>query len=170
MAAYRFGIVVECSELRLADRTMEWRSRSPRIRARARSRRAAWRRGSRHASSQRPRASAAGRGWRNALAIGRLRGGRQRLELGRFAPVVQKILDRGAFSDRNLFRQFASAARRLDFRSSFVGKIGGLLKIEPRADRAAIFIVRGDGAVDRQSRVPWRKRHAMTADADAPLT
>jgi hypothetical protein len=70
-----------------------------------------------------------------------LRGGRQRLELGRFAPVVQEILDSGALPDRNLFWQFASAARRLDFRFSFVGEIGGLLKIEPRADRAAIFIV-----------------------------
>ena len=77
----------------------------------------------------------------DTLAVGRLRGGRQCLELGRFAPVVQKILNRGTLSDSNLLRQFASAARRLDFRSSFVGKIGGLLKVEPCPDRAALFIV-----------------------------
>ena len=53
----------------------------------------------------------------------------------------RRILDRGTLPDRNLFWQFASAARRFDFRSSFVGKIGSLLKIEPPADRAAIIIV-----------------------------
>jgi hypothetical protein len=70
-----------------------------------------------------------------------LRGGRQRLELSRFAPVVEKILDRGTLPDRNLFRQLASAACRIDFRSPSVGKIGGLLKIELRTDRAALVIM-----------------------------
>src|SRR5713226_5230077 len=141
MAAYRFGIVVERSELRLTDRG--WRGGRDRLE---------FARGLGHA--QQLGGADLGTQLRSgltrlrpvedggdALAIGRLRGGRQRLELGRFAPVVQKILDRGTLPNRNLFWQFASAARRFDFRFSFVGKIGGLLKIEPRADRAAILIV-----------------------------
>jgi hypothetical protein len=54
-------------------------------------------------------------------------------------PVIEKILDRSALPGRNLFWQFAGAVRGPDFRSSSVGKIGGLLKIEPRADWSAIF-------------------------------
>src|SRR5258708_532235 len=103
MTAYRFGVVVERSELRLADRG--WRGGRYRLE---------FARGLRHAEQlggadlgthlrsglARLRPVKDGR---DALAIGQLRGGRQRLELGRFAPVVQKILDRGTLPDRNFF-------------------------------------------------------------------
>jgi len=115
MAAYRFGIVVERSELRLADRG--WRGGRYRLE---------FARGLGHAEQfggadlgthlrsglARLRPIEDGGG---ALAVGGLRGGRQCLELGRFAPVVQKVLNRGTLPDSNLFWQFASAARRLDF-------------------------------------------------------
>src|SRR6516225_6803931 len=141
MTAYRFRIVLERSELRLTDR--RWCRGRDRLE---------FARGLGHAE-QSGRADL-GTHLRSGLArlravkdggdthaVGRLRGGRQRLELGRLAPIVQKILDRSTLPYRNLFWRCSSAARCLDFRSSFVGKIGGLLKVEPRADRAALVIM-----------------------------
>jgi hypothetical protein len=120
MAAYRFRIVVERLEFRLADR--RWRRGRDRLE---------FARGLGHA--QQSGGADLGTHLRSglsrlrpiedggdALAIGRLRGGRQCFELSRFAPVVQKILNRGTLPYSNLFGQFAGAPRRLDFRSSFV--------------------------------------------------
>ncbi|KJC52995.1 hypothetical protein UP09_01285 [Bradyrhizobium sp. LTSP885] len=141
MAACRFGVVIERSELWLPDR--RWRGSCDRLE---------FARGLGHAEQfGGPDFGTHFRGGlarlrpvkdsRDALAIRGLRGGRQHPELGRIAPVVQKIVDRGTLPNRDLCRQFASAARSLNFGLSFIGKVRGLLKIEPGADRAAFFIV-----------------------------